>query len=61
MCFAADTPAFYSAFQFGERRGGLLIPHPMREAIGIAQKRQEKPFKHMFQIPVKGRFCEQEI
>ena len=33
----------------------------MREAIGIAQKRQEKPFKHMFQIPAKGRFCEQEI
>jgi hypothetical protein len=29
MRFRADTPAFYSAFQFGERRGGLLISHPL--------------------------------
>jgi hypothetical protein len=29
MRFAAGTPAFYSAFQFGERRGGLLIAHPI--------------------------------
>ena len=29
MRFRAGTPAFYSAFQFGERRGGLLIAHPI--------------------------------
>jgi hypothetical protein len=29
MCFRAGTPAFYSAFQFGEGRGGLLIAHPI--------------------------------
>jgi hypothetical protein len=29
MRFAAGTPAFYSAFQFGERRGGVSIPHPI--------------------------------
>jgi hypothetical protein len=28
MRFTADTPAFYSAFQVGERKGGLLISHP---------------------------------
>jgi hypothetical protein len=29
MRFRAGTPAFYSAFQFGEGRGGLLISHPI--------------------------------
>jgi hypothetical protein len=29
MHFRAGTPAFYSAFQFGERRGGLLIARPI--------------------------------
>jgi hypothetical protein len=29
MRFTADTPAFYSAFQVGERSGGLLISHPI--------------------------------
>jgi len=29
MCFAVGTPAFYSAFQFGEGRGGLLFSHPI--------------------------------
>jgi hypothetical protein len=29
MRFAAGTPAFYSAFQFGEGRGGLLFSHPI--------------------------------
>ena len=29
MCFRAGTRAFYSAFQFGEGRGGLLFSHPI--------------------------------
>ena len=29
MRFRAGTRAFYSAFQFGEGRGGLLIAHPI--------------------------------
>jgi len=29
MRFAVGTATFYSAFQFGERRGGLLISHPI--------------------------------
>jgi len=29
MRFMADTPTFYSAFQVGERSGGLLISHPI--------------------------------
>jgi hypothetical protein len=29
MRFRAGTPAFYSAFQFGESRGGLLFSHPI--------------------------------
>jgi len=29
MRFRTGTPAFYSAFQFGERRGGLIIADPI--------------------------------